>query len=115
MGRIYHHAGPDEFLFASEAKALLKVRPSLRGIQPDRLAEYLRYNCVLGDRTLFDGISLLPRASAWSFEQNASPRSDNISIFVTGRASHSAGPGFYSQWADAVAVFFPGMPRKVTR
>jgi asparagine synthase (glutamine-hydrolysing) len=30
MGRVYYHAGPDEFLFASEAKALLAVRPALR-------------------------------------------------------------------------------------
>ena len=73
MGRIYYHAGPNEFLFASEAKALLKVRPALRVIQPERMAEYLRYNCVLGDRTLFRGVSLLPRASAWSFEQNTRP------------------------------------------
>src|SRR5882724_8300089 len=47
MGRIYVHDGSNEFLFASEAKALFKIRPALRVIKPERLAEYLRYNCVL--------------------------------------------------------------------
>ena len=113
MGRIYYHAGPDEFLFASEAKALLKVRPSLRGIQPDRLAEYLRYNCVLGDRTLFDGISLLPRASAWSFEQNASPKKRQYFNFRDWESQPLLqDEAFYSQWADTVARVFPRYARE---
>jgi len=108
MGRIYYHAGHDEFLFASEAKALLAVRPALRRIEPDRLAEYLRYNCVLGDRTLFQGISLLPRASAWSFEQNASPRKRHYFDFSEWEAqSHLEDEAFYSQWANTVARVFP--------
>jgi asparagine synthase (glutamine-hydrolysing) len=108
MGRIYYHAGPDEFLFASEAKALLKIRPALRTIQPERLAEYLRYNCVLGDRTLFSGISLLPRASAWSFEQNTSPRKRHYFDFSEWESQpHLEDEAFYTQWANTVARVFP--------
>ena len=36
MGRIYYHEGNGEFLFASEAKALLRVRPNLRGMDVDQ-------------------------------------------------------------------------------
>jgi len=68
MGRIYYHAGPDEFLFASEAKALLKIRPALRVIEPEILAEYLRYSCVCGESTLSNGISFLPNVSACAFQ-----------------------------------------------
>jgi asparagine synthase (glutamine-hydrolysing) len=67
LGRLYFYQTEEEFLFASEAKALLKVRANLRSIDPDMLAEYLRYNCVLGNRTLFSNMYLLPQASAWSF------------------------------------------------
>jgi asparagine synthase (glutamine-hydrolysing) len=108
MGRIYYHAGPDEFLFASEAKALLKVRPALRAIQPERLAEYLRYNCVLGDRTLFSGISLLPKASAWSFEQNTYPRKRHYFDFCEWESQpRLEDEAFYTQWANTVARVFP--------
>jgi asparagine synthase (glutamine-hydrolysing) len=108
MGRIYFHAGPNEFLFASEAKALLKIRPALRVIEPERLAEYLRYNCVLGDRTLFRGISLLPKASAWSFEQNSSPRKRQYFDFNEWENQPRLDDEiFYSKWADTVARVFP--------
>ena len=108
MGRVYYHAGPDEFLFASEAKALLAVRPALRRMEPERLAEFLRYNCVLGDRTLFNGISLLPKASAWSFEQNTSPRKRQYFDFSEWESQpHLEDEAFYNQWANTVARVFP--------
>src|SRR6267378_5295355 len=71
MSRVYFHAGEHEFLFASEAKSLLKVRPHLRVIQPSALAQYLRYNCVTGGQTLFKDISLLPTGSSWEFNDGA--------------------------------------------
>jgi asparagine synthase (glutamine-hydrolysing) len=71
MSRVYIHDGDDAFLFSSEAKSLLKVRPRLREIQPGALAQYLRYNCVLGGQTLFKDISLLPNGSAWVFNDGA--------------------------------------------
>jgi asparagine synthase (glutamine-hydrolysing) len=108
MGRIYYHAGSDEFLFASEAKALLKVRPALRAIQPERLAEYLRYNCVPSDRTLFRDISLLPKASAWFFEQNTFPRKRQYFDFSEWESQPTLeDEAFYNQWADTVARVFP--------
>jgi asparagine synthase (glutamine-hydrolysing) len=113
MGRIYIHAGADEFLFASEAKALLKARPALRELGPDRLAQYLRYNCVLGERTLFPGISLLPKASAWSFERNISPRKRQYFSFAEWENQSTLRPEpFFQQWSDTIAEVFPRYARE---
>ena len=68
MSRVYFYAGGHEFLFASEAKSILKVRSRLRVIQPRALAQYLRYNCVIDGQTLFKDISLLPSGSSWVFD-----------------------------------------------
>ena len=73
MGRVYVHEGEEEFIFASEAKAILSIRPDLRKIDPAALGEYLRFNCVMGNKTLFRGISLLPVASSWRFKHGTTP------------------------------------------
>ena len=73
MGRVYFHENAEEFIFASEAKSLLRIRPSLRAIEPAALAQYLRCNCVMGNRTLFKGVSLLPGASSWTFNRSVTP------------------------------------------
>jgi asparagine synthase (glutamine-hydrolysing) len=113
MGRIYIHANADEFLFASEAKALLKVRPALREIQPERLAEYLRYNCVLGGKTLFPGITLLPHASAWSFRGSIKPEPRQYFDYATWEDQPLLeAEAFYQKWADTVANVFPRYARE---
>ena len=68
MNRLYFHEAEDEFLFSSEAKSILKVRPELRRINPASLAQYLRSNCVMGNKTLFEKIDLLPQAACWMFQ-----------------------------------------------
>ncbi len=68
MGRIHFHEAKEGFYFASEVKSLLRVRPELRSIRPEALAQQLRCNCVLGAGTLFKGITRLPNAAAWVFE-----------------------------------------------
>jgi asparagine synthase (glutamine-hydrolysing) len=113
MGRLYIHAAEDEFLFSSEAKALLKVRPALREVQPERLAEYFRYNCVLGGRTLFRGVSLLPHASAWCFRGSPQPKQKQYFDFRSweNQPQLDAEP-FYQQWAATVANVFPRYARE---
>src|SRR5215831_2860523 len=71
MQRVYYHDGKDELLFASEAKSLLKVRPELRQIDMQGLGELISCNCVLENRTLFPGISLLPGAAAWTWKRGS--------------------------------------------
>jgi asparagine synthase (glutamine-hydrolysing) len=74
LGRIYHHATADGFYFASEAKALLKIFPGLRQLDARSLAEQFSCGCVLQNRTLFSGVSLLPPGSAWTFSADGNVR-----------------------------------------
>lgn len=71
MQRIYYHEQKDAFLFGSEAKSLLRVRPELRRIDMRSLGELISCNCVLEGRTLFPGIFLLPGGAAWAWEKGA--------------------------------------------
>ena len=57
----------DAFYFAAEAKAFSAVRPELRRMDPRGLGEFIACGAVLENRTLFDGIQVLPPASAWVF------------------------------------------------
>jgi asparagine synthase (glutamine-hydrolysing) len=67
MGRIYVSRSRDEFLFSTEAKGLLKIRPAHRSLDPEGLAQFLVCDCPLGERTLFKGIEILPPGSIRSF------------------------------------------------
>jgi asparagine synthase (glutamine-hydrolysing) len=71
MHRLYYHESSDAFYFAAEAKAILSVRPELRRADPRGLAEFVACGCVLENRTLFDGVYVLPGAAAWSFRDGA--------------------------------------------
>jgi asparagine synthase (glutamine-hydrolysing) len=67
LARIYYHQSGRDFFFASEAKSLLRLLPHLRRFDQNGLAEFLSLGCVLQNRTLFEGISLLPPASVWTY------------------------------------------------
>jgi asparagine synthase (glutamine-hydrolysing) len=71
LERLYYHEAKDAFYFAAEAKAILKVRPELRSIDPRGLGEFIVCGCVLENRALFRGIYVLPPGSAWIFEDGA--------------------------------------------
>lgn len=67
MHRLYYHESKDAFYFAAEAKAILAVRPELRRMDSRGLGEFVSCGAVLENRTLFEGIHVLPPASAWVF------------------------------------------------
>ncbi len=67
LQRLYYNEAPTGFYFASEAKALLKVLPNLRQVDPLALAENFSFGCVLRNQTLFPKVALLPGASVWTF------------------------------------------------
>jgi asparagine synthase (glutamine-hydrolysing) len=67
MHRLYYHESKEAFYFSVEAKAILAVRPELRRPDPRGLGEFVACGCVLENRTLFEGVHLLPPASAWTF------------------------------------------------
>jgi len=74
MHRIYYHEGDQAFYFAAEAKAILAVRPELRKLDAQGLGELVSCGCVLENRTIFEGIKVLPPASAWTFRARALER-----------------------------------------
>jgi len=74
MHRVYYHESKDAFYFATEAKAILAVRPELRRADPRGLGEYVACGCVLENRTLFEGIHVLPPGSRWVFHGGAIQR-----------------------------------------
>ncbi len=67
MQRVYYHELPDRLYFASEAKAILAVRPELRAFDPQGLGEWLSCGAALENRSLFRGIHVLPAASRWTW------------------------------------------------
>ena len=71
MNRVYYHEAKEAFYFAAEAKAILAVRPELRSVQPESLAEIISCGCVLENRSVFKDIHLLPPASTWVFRRRA--------------------------------------------
>lgn len=73
-GRLYWHRNTDGLFFATEAKALLAIRPELRTLDPKGLSEWLSCGSVLQNRTLYTNIRLLPPASAWAIQANGSIR-----------------------------------------
>jgi len=67
MHRIYYHESADALYFAAEAKAVLAVRSELRKADLRGLGEFVSCGCVLENRTLFEGIHVLPAGSRWIF------------------------------------------------
>jgi asparagine synthase (glutamine-hydrolysing) len=66
---FYYTIVEDVFYFASEAKALLPVIPQIE-TDGDALAEYLTFNFVIGENTLFKGIKQLLPGHSLVIENN---------------------------------------------
>jgi len=71
MHRLYYHEAKDAFYFSAEAKAILAVRPELRRASAQGLGDFVACGSVLENRTLFDGLHVLPSGSAWTFRNGA--------------------------------------------
>ena len=69
--RVYFHEGSDAFYFSAEAKSILAVCSELRRMDPQGMGEFIACGCVLENRTLFQGIYVLPPGSAWCFRGGA--------------------------------------------
>lgn len=109
MGRVYYHESKDAFYFAAEAKAILAVRPELRSIDPDGLAEFISCGCTLENRAIFSGIGVLPPASAWRFQGASLVRKDAYFEAKEWEEQAELEPEFYyEQLRD---VFARNLPR----
>lgn len=62
---LYVTAMKEGFAYASEVKALLAARDALPPIDETGLRQLFGFDYLFGDRTLWEGISLLPPASVW--------------------------------------------------
>lgn len=62
---IYYTETPEWFAYAGEVKALLAIRDRLPDIDETGLRQYFGFDHMLGDRTWWRDISLLPPASIW--------------------------------------------------
>jgi asparagine synthase (glutamine-hydrolysing) len=109
LQRLYYHEAPDTFYFAAEAKAILKVRPELRSMDPRGLGEFIVCGCVLENRSLFSGIHVLPPGSAWSFRQG---KLEKKASYFEAREWEEQEPlepeAYYAQLRDA---FVHNLPR----
>src|SRR5258708_23312817 len=56
MHRLYYHENKVAFYFAAEAKAILAVRPQLRGMDARGLGELVPCRCELQNRPICEGI-----------------------------------------------------------
>src|SRR5581483_5083742 len=66
---LYYAQCGQTLLFASEAKAVL-CHPACRtSLDPEALVEYLTFQNILSDRTLFDGVRMLPPGSTLEARQ----------------------------------------------
>ncbi len=54
-------------LFASEIKAILQDRSFTRSVDMEAMAEFFSFGYVLGDKTLIEGVKLLPPASILTY------------------------------------------------
>lgn len=59
----------NRFLFAPEVKGVLADTTVSRALRDDALAEYMRFQRLLGSKTFFKGVSALPPASVLTYVQ----------------------------------------------
>jgi asparagine synthase (glutamine-hydrolysing) len=109
MQRLYYHQSKDAFYFAVEAKAILAVRPELRSLDPASVGELVALDSILENRSLFQGISVLPAASVWRFRNGVIE--DRGTYFHPGEweAQPTLDPDTY--YRDLREVFSRNLPR----
>lgn len=76
MHRLYYYEAKDAFYYATEAKAILAVRPELREANQQSIGEFVACGCILENRTLFKRIHVLPGGSKWTFRQGQISRKE---------------------------------------
>jgi asparagine synthase (glutamine-hydrolysing) len=71
---LYLCSSGGALLFASEVKAILAYRGAPAQLSLPALMEYMTFQNVLGERTLFDGVSMLPAGTVIRVAQDGSHR-----------------------------------------
>lgn len=76
LHRLYYHESKEALYVAAEAKAILAVRPEAHKLSPGQLGEFIACGCALENRSLFDGIGILPGGSRWVFRNGGLTRKE---------------------------------------
>jgi len=61
--RLYYYQNERVIVFAPEIRAFMAVDGFTREVDPEAMADFFNYSFVLGERTMYRGVSLLHRAS----------------------------------------------------
>lgn len=69
---LYNYNHENYLIFSSEIKAILQDTNLRRGINPEAAAEFFSFGYVLGDKTLIEGIKLLPPGSIFIYNNSKS-------------------------------------------
>lgn len=109
MHRIYYHESAGTFYFAAEAKAILAVRPELKRMDFRGVGEFVSCGAVLENRTLFEGIHVLPPASAWVFRDGSLERKSSYFHPKEWEDQETLAPERYYQ--ELRATFARNLPR----
>jgi asparagine synthase (glutamine-hydrolysing) len=109
LHRVYYHASKEAFYFASEAKAILAVRPELRSLDYRGMAELVSCGCVLENRTLFQGVHVLPPASAWVFRRGV--LEERSSYFDPREWEEQPPLDFLAHYREVREIFSRNLPR----
>lgn len=76
LQRLYFHQTEECLYFSAEAKAILAVCPRTRQLDWEGMSQFAACGYPLGNRSLFQGIEILPPASAWRFAAGRSRSRD---------------------------------------
>jgi asparagine synthase (glutamine-hydrolysing) len=98
---LYYIQMPGKFAFAGEIKGLLALNWVGRVIDESAMADFLAFNCVLGDKTPLSSVFLLPAATVmtisdgkitknnyWSLEYAPDPPARSEEDWVDGMVDH---------------------------
>lgn len=105
LRQLYYAETADWFAYAAEVKALLAIHDRLPDIDEIALRQYFAFDHMLGDRTWWSGISLIPPASLWHISQGMVTRTEYWSfddLQTTPCNQAEAQEEFGRQWAAAV-------------
>jgi asparagine synthase (glutamine-hydrolysing) len=105
--RIYYHENADGLLFSSEAKSLLAVSPELRQLHLTGLAEIFSCGAALQNRTVFNGISLLPGGSVWTVARNKTAKTSYFKPQQWESQTPLQAPDFYDKLKETFTRVLP--------
>jgi len=108
LHRIYYTQARNSFAFCSEAKSLLAIRPETRRLDPAALGQFFAFGCVVGERTLFSDVHLLPGGSAWTLKSKSEIRKDRY--FTPDELEHQTHlpeEAFYERLRSTVSAILP--------